>query len=363
MNKDFLDALNELEREKNISKEEIIAAVEAAVEQAYKKEYGAYTNVSAHVDREDGEVFVLMDKEVVEEVEDDMIQVSLEEAQSYDDRYEVGDIIQYQVDPRDFGRIAAQAARQIVVQRIREAERQNSYSEFVDKQGQIVTAKIERINNGTIFLTVGNTEGILPISEQVRTESFKVGERIKVYVMDVKRTTKGPQVFLSRSHPSLVRKLFELEIPEIADGTVEIKSIAREAGSRTKIAVWSNDENVDPVGACVGNRGSRVQAIVDELFGEKIDIIVWDEDPAVLISNVLRPAVVEGVYINEDEKMATAVVPEQQLSLAIGREGQNVRLAARVSGWKIDIKSRAQLEKSGFNFDEYEDDDELLTEE
>ena len=181
--------------------------------------------------------------------------------------------------------------------------------------------------------------------------------------MDVKRTTKGPQVFLSRSHPSLVRKLFELEIPEIADGTVEIKSIAREAGSRTKIAVWSNDENVDPVGACVGNRGSRVQAIVDELFGEKIDIIVWDEDPAVLISNVLRPAVVEGVYINEDEKMATAVVPEQQLSLAIGREGQNVRLAARVSGWKIDIKSRAQLEKSGFNFDEYEDDDELLTEE
>lgn len=358
MNKEFLNALSELEREKNISKDDIISAIEDAVELAYKKNYGAYPNVRAIVDREDGEVLVLMSKEVVEEVEDDMMQVSLEEARSYDERYELGDIIEYQVDPRDFGRIAAQTAKQVVVQRIREAERQNSYSEFVDKQGEIITAKIERINNGTIFLSIGNTEGILPLSEQVKTESFNVNERIKVFVMDVKRTTKGPQIFLSRSHPGLVRRLFELEIPEIADGVVEIKGIAREAGSRTKIAVYSHDDNVDPVGACVGNRGARVQSIVDELFGEKIDIIVWDEDPAVLISNVLRPAVVEGVYINEDERMATAVVPEQQLSLAIGREGQNVRLAARVSGWKIDIKSKAQLEESGFNFDEYEDVDE-----
>lgn len=358
MNKEFLNALSELEREKNISKDDIISAIEDAVELAYKKNYGAYPNVRVIVDREDGEVLVLMSKEVVEEVEDDMMQVSLEEARSYDERYELGDIIEYQVDPRDFGRIAAQTAKQVVVQRIREAERQNSYSEFVDKQGEIITAKIERINNGTIFLSIGNTEGILPLSEQVKTESFNVNERIKVFVMDVKRTTKGPQIFLSRSHPGLVRRLFELEIPEIADGVVEIKGIAREAGSRTKIAVYSHDDNVDPVGACVGNRGARVQSIVDELFGEKIDIIVWDEDPAVLISNVLRPAVVEGVYINEDERMATAVVPEQQLSLAIGREGQNVRLAARVSGWKIDIKSKAQLEESGFNFDEYEDVDE-----
>ena len=360
MNKDFLDALTELEREKNISKEDIITAIEDAVELAYKKNYGNYPNVRVLVDREDGEVLVLMSKEVVSEVEDDMMEVSLEEARSYDERYEVGDVIEYQVDPKDFGRIAAQTAKQVVVQRIREAERRNSYDEFVNKQGEIVTAKIERINNGTMFLSVGNSEGILPLSEQVKTESFNVGDRIKVYVIEVKKATKGPQIFLSRSHPGLVRRLFELEVPEIADGTVEIKGIAREAGSRTKIAVYSHDENVDPVGACVGNRGTRVQNIVDELFGEKIDIIVWDEDPAVLISNVLKPAEVEGVYINyvsEKEKMATAVVPEQQLSLAIGREGQNVRLAARVSGWKIDIKSKSQLEDSGFDFDEYEDQD------
>ena len=360
MNKDFLDALTELEREKNISKEDIITAIEDAVELAYKKNYSNYPNVRVLVDREDGEVLVLMSKEVVSEVEDDMMEVSLEEARSYDERYEVGDVIEYQVDPKDFGRIAAQTAKQVVVQRIREAERRNSYDEFVNKQGEIVTAKIERINNGTMFLSVGNSEGILPLSEQVKTESFNVGDRIKVYVIDVKKATKGPQIFLSRSHPGLVRRLFELEVPEIADGTVEIKGIAREAGSRTKIAVYSHDENVDPVGACVGNRGTRVQNIVDELFGEKIDIIVWDEDPAVLISNVLKPAEVEGVYINyvsEKEKMATAVVPEQQLSLAIGREGQNVRLAARVSGWKIDIKSKSQLEDSGFDFDEYEDQD------
>ena len=360
MNKDFLDALTELEREKNISKEDIITAIEDAVELAYKKNYGNYPNVRVLVDREDGEVLVLMSKEVVSEVEDDMMEVSLEEARSYDERYEVGDVMEYQVDPKDFGRIAAQTAKQVVVQRIREAERRNSYDEFVNKQGEIVTAKIERINNGTMFLSVGNSEGILPLSEQVKTESFNVGDRIKVYVIDVKKATKGPQIFLSRSHPGLVRRLFELEVPEISDGTVEIKGIAREAGSRTKIAVYSHDENVDPVGACVGNRGTRVQSIVDELFGEKIDIIVWDEDPAVLISNVLKPAEVEGVYINyvsEKEKMATAVVPEQQLSLAIGREGQNVRLAARVSGWKIDIKSKSQLEDSGFDFDEYEDQD------
>ena len=360
MNKDFLNALTELEREKNISKEDIITAIEDAVELAYKKNYGNYPNVRVLVDREDGEVLVLMSKEVVSEVEDDMMEVSLEEARSYDERYEIGDVIEYQVDPKDFGRIAAQTAKQVVVQRIREAERRNSYDEFVNKQGEIVTAKIERINNGTMFLSVGNSEGILPLSEQVKTESFNVGDRIKVYVIDVKKATKGPQIFLSRSHPGLVRRLFELEVPEISDGTVEIKGIAREAGSRTKIAVYSHDENVDPVGACVGNRGTRVQNIVDELFGEKIDIIVWDEDPAVLISNVLKPAEVEGVYINyvsEKEKMATAVVPEQQLSLAIGREGQNVRLAARVSGWKIDIKSKSQLEDSGFDFDEYEDQD------
>ena len=357
MNKEFLEALSDLEREKNISKEEIIQAIEDAVESAYKKNYGD-SNIRVIVDRETGEVMVLMAKEVVEEVENDSTEVSLEEAKSYDESYEIGDFVEYQIDPKDFGRIAAQGAKQIVVQKIREAERNNSYNEYSDRVGDVVSGKIERINNGTILVSLGLTEGIITTREQVRTESFKVGDRIKVYIKDVKRDSKGPQVFLSRTHPGLIRGLFELEIPEIADGTVEIKSVAREAGSRTKIAVYSHDENVDPVGACVGNRGARVQNIADELFGEKLDIIVWDEDPAILVRNVLKPAIVEEVYVNEEEQMATAVVPEQQLSLAIGREGQNVRLAAKVSGWKIDIKSKSQLEESGFDFDEYDNSDE-----
>ena len=367
MNKEFLEALDELEREKNIPKEEIISAIETAVKTAYEKNFGGNTMVE--VDRETGEVQVFLIKDVVTEVEDDENQVSLEEARQYDPDYEEGDEMYFAIDPKDFGRIAAQTAKQIVVQKVREAERQSTYSRLKDKQGTLVSGRIERINNGTIFLAIDNTEGILPVSEQVHSEHFKVGDRIKVFVMDVKDPNRpkasrnGPQVFFSRSHPGLVRELFKLEIPEIADGTVEIKGIAREAGSRTKIAVYSHDPDVDPVGACVGNRGARVQAIVDELNGEKIDIIVWDEEPAVLISNVLRPAVVESVYVEEDEqeKMAIAVVPDQQLSLAIGREGQNVRLAARVSGWKIDIKSRQQLEESGFKFDEYEDIDQSET--
>ena len=367
MNKEFLEALDELEREKNIPKEEIISAIETAVKTAYEKNFGGNTMVE--VDRETGEVQVFLIKDVVAEVEDDENQVSLEEARQYDPDYEEGDEMYFAIDPKDFGRIAAHTAKQIVVQKVREAERQSTYSRLKDKQGTLVSGRIERINNGTIFLAIDNTEGILPVSEQVHSEHFKVGDRIKVFVMDVKDPNRpkasrnGPQVFFSRSHPGLVRELFKLEIPEIADGTVEIKGIAREAGSRTKIAVYSHDPDVDPVGACVGNRGARVQAIVDELNGEKIDIIVWDEEPAVLISNVLRPAVVESVYVEEDEqeKMAIAVVPDQQLSLAIGREGQNVRLAARVSGWKIDIKSRQQLEESGFKFDEYEDIDQSET--
>lgn len=354
MNKEFLDAFADLKKEKNLSDEEIIGAIRDSIENAYKKNYGA-SNVRVEVDMATGDVTVLMGLEVVEEVEDDLTQISLEEAKEIYDEYEVGDVVEYEIDPKDFNRIAAQGAKQVFVQKNREAERINSYNEFIGKKGQIVTGRVERINNGTMLVSLGRTEGRVPNSEQVRTENFRVGDRIKVYVMDVKKDNKGPQVLLSRSHPGLVRGLFELEIPEIADGTVEIKGIAREAGSRTKIAVYSKDENVDSVGACVGNRGARVQNITDELFGEKIDIIVWDEDPAVFISNVLRPAIVEGVYINEDERSATAVVPEQQLSLAIGREGQNVRLAARVSNWKIDIKSNEQLKEMGFAFDEYED--------
>ena len=356
MNNDFLDAFEDLKKEKNLSDEEIIGAIKDSIENAYRKNYGA-SNVRVDVDMENGSVTVYMGMEVVEEVEDDLTQISLEDAKEIYDEYELGDIVEYEIDPKDFNRIAAQGAKQVFVQKNREAERTNSYNEFIEKKGQIVTGKVERINNGTMLISLGRTEGRVPASEQVKSESFKPGERIKVYVMDVKKESKGPHVLLSRSHPGLVRGLFELESPEIADGTVEIKGTAREAGSRTKIAVYSNDPNVDPVGACVGNRGARVQNITDELFGEKIDIIVWDEDPAVFISNVLRPAIVEGVYINEDERSATAVVPEQQLSLAIGREGQNVRLAARVSNWKIDIKSNEQLKEMGFAFDEYEDSD------
>ena len=361
MNKEFLDAFADLKKEKNLSDEEIIGAIKDSIENAYKKNYGA-SNVRVEVDMESGDVTVLMGLEVVEEVEDDLTQISLEEAKEIYEEYEPGDLVEFQIDPKDFNRIAAQGAKQVFVQKNREAERINSYNEFIEKKGQIVTGRVERINNGTMLISLGRTEGRVPNSEQVRTESFKPGDRIKVYVMDVKKDNKGPQVLLSRSHPGLVRGLFELEIPEIADGTVEIKGIAREAGSRTKIAVYSRDKNVDPVGACVGNRGARVQNIADELFGEKIDIIVWDEDPAVFISNVLRPAIVEGVYINEEENSATAVVPEQQLSLAIGREGQNVRLAAKVSNWKIDIKSNEQLREMGFAFDEYEDADESVEE-
>ncbi len=358
MNKEFLDALNDLEREKNISKEDIISAIEKAVKTAYERNYGKDQMVDVVVDRESGEVMVLLSKEVVEEVMDDAVEVSLEEAQSYDERYEVGDYVQYRIDPKDFGRIAAQTAKQVVVQNIREAERNNTYNEFITLKEQLVTGRVERITDSRVYVSIGNIECSLTKSEQVRNETLHIGQYVKLYLMDVKKTPKGTQIFVSRSHPGLVRELFRLEIPEIADGTVEIMGIAREAGSRTKISVYSHDENVDPVGACVGNRGARVQSIVDELNDEKIDIIVWDENPTVLVSNALRPASVEAVYADEESKTAIAVVPEQQLSLAIGREGQNVRLAARVSGWKIDIKSRAQLEASGFDFDEYTDEDE-----
>ena len=268
----------------------------------------------------------------------------------------MGDIVEYQVTPRDFGRIAAQTAKQVVVQRIREAERGMIFDDFITRQGEIVTGTVQRISNETLFVNIGRTEGILSANEQVPGERYQVNDRLKVYIMDVKKTNKGPQVFLSRSHPGLVKRHFELEVPEIEDGTVEIRGIAREAGSRTKMAVYTEFENVDPVGSCVGTRGARVQAIVDELHGEKIDIIPWSEEPEQLISNVLSPAKVEKVIIDEaEEKIATVVVPDYQLSLAIGKEGQNVRLAARVSGWKIDIKSHTQYFGSE-DFVEVDDD-------
>ncbi len=344
MNKEFIEAIGELEAERKISKDMLFEAIESALVSAYKKNYGTNQNVSVDIDKVTGDINVYMSMDVVEEIEDENSQISLEEAQEIDPAYEVGDVVEYMVTPKDFGRIAAQTAKQVVVQRIREAERTVVYDKFIDRTGEVVTGTIERNSNGTLVIRLDDTiEGILPVKEQVASEHFEVGDRIKVYIMDVKRASKGPQIFLSRSHPGLVRRLFELEVPEIEDGVVEIKNIAREAGSRTKMAVYTEDENVDPVGACVGNRGIRVQNVVDELSNEKIDIITWSEDPKVLISNVLSPAKVEEVTIDEEEKAAEVVVPDYQLSLAIGKSGQNVRLAAKLCGWKIDIKSHSQV--------------------
>ncbi len=359
---DFMDAINDLVKEKGITKDVIMEAIESALVSAYKKNYGTAANVRAEMNEETGDVEVLMQKEVVEEVEDDATQISLEEAQEIDPRYQVEDIVEYQVTPKDFGRIAAQTAKQVVVQRLREAERGMVYDNYIKRQGELVTGVVQRISNDTIFVNIGNTEGILVKGERASGERYRVNDRIKAYIMDVRKSNKGPQIFLSRTHPGFVEKLFELEVPEIEDGDVVIKSIAREAGSRTKIAVYTEDEDIDPVGACVGQNGNRVRNIVDELWGEKIDITTWDDDPAILISNVLSPAKVEAVAIDEEEKAAIAVVPDYQLSLAIGKEGQNVRLAARLCGWKIDIKSHSQYFGDGEDEDEYEDDAEYADE-
>ena len=355
---DFMDAINDLVKEKGITKDVIMEAIESALVSAYKKNYGTAANVRVEMNEETGDVEVLMQKDVVEEVEDDATQISLEEAQEIDPRYQVEDIVEYQVTPKDFGRIAAQTAKQVVVQRLREAERGMVYDNYIKKQGELVTGVVQRISNETIFVNIGNTEGILVAGERAAGERYRVNDRIKAYIMDVRKSNKGPQIFLSRTHPGFVEKLFELEVPEIEDGDVVIKSIAREAGSRTKIAVYTEDEDIDPVGACVGQNGNRVRNIVDELWGEKIDITTWDEDPAILISNVLSPAKVEAVAIDEEEKSAIAVVPDYQLSLAIGKEGQNVRLAARLCGWKIDIKSHSQYFGDGEEYDDYDDYDD-----
>ncbi|MCF0143566.1 MAG: transcription termination/antitermination protein NusA [Firmicutes bacterium] len=354
---DFMTAIDNLVEEKGIPKEVIMEAIESALVSAYKKNYGIAANVRVDID-EQGEAIVLMQRTVVEEVEDEYTEISLEEAMEIDPRYQVDDIVEYQVTPKDFGRIAAQTAKQVVVQRLREAERGMVFDNYISRQGDLITGIVQRISNDTIFVNMGNTEGILVAGERAAGERYRVNDRIKAYIMDVRKSAKGPQIFLSRTHPGFVERLFELEVPEIEDGDVVIKNIAREAGSRTKVAVYTEDEDIDPVGACVGQNGSRVRNIVDELWGEKIDITTWDEDPAILISNVLSPAKVEAVLIDEEEHAATVVVPDYQLSLAIGKEGQNVRLAARLCGWKIDIKSHTQyFGEEGGDFEEYEDDE------
>ena len=358
MNKELMGALDELEREKNISKETLLDAIEQSLIQAYKNHFGKADNVHVTINRETGDFSVYADRRVVEYVEDPAEEVSLVEAQKQNTNAEVGDILKVPVHSDKFGRIATQNAKNVSLQKIREEERKVLFDQYHGNEKEVVTGIVQRVVGHNVSVNLGKADAILAENEQVKGETFKPTERIKVYILEVKDTPKGPRILVSRTHPGLVKRLFESEVAEVKDGTVEIKSIAREAGSRTKLAVWSNDPDVDPVGACVGVNGARVSAIVNELRGEKIDIINWDENPAILIENALSPAKVIAVMADPDEKTALVVVPDYQLSLAIGKEGQNARLAARLTGFKIDIKSETQARESGDFYDYDEDDDE-----
>lgn len=343
MSAELIHALEQIEKEKGISKEVLIDAIEAALITAYKRNYGSANNVEVYIDRLTGDVRVFALKNIVEEVKDPSTELSIDQARRFSADFEVGDIVEVEVTPRKFGRIAAQTAKQVVMQRIREAERGIIYEEFSRKEEDIATGIISRFERKNVIVDLGRAEAILPPSEQTPGEKYNVHDRIKAYVINVKKTSKNPQIFISRTHPGLVKRLLELEVPEIHDGIVEIKTIAREAGSRTKIAIFSKNENVDPVGACVGQKGSRIRAIVDELRGEMLDVIKWSSDPQEYIASSLSPAKVLRVDIDEENKIARVIVPDFQLSLAIGKEGQNARLAAKLTGWKIDIKSESQL--------------------
>lgn len=342
MNAQFIEALNQLEREKGISKDVLVEAIEAALISGYKRNFHSAQNVRVDIDRKTGEVRVFARKVVVEEVLDPRLEISLDAAREINPNYELNDTVEIEVTPADFGRIAAQTAKQVVTQRIREAERSIIYEEFIDREEDIVTGIVQRSDGRNTFIDLGRVEAILPHSELMPNERFTHGDRVKTYITKVEKSTKGPQIFVSRTHPGLLRRLFELEVPEIYDGVVEIVSVAREAGSRSKIAVHTRDEQVDPVGACVGHRGVRVQTIVNELQGEKIDIVRWSEDAAEFVANSLSPSKVLRVDIDEEERVARVVVPDHQLSLAIGKEGQNARLAAKLTNWKIDIKSESE---------------------
>ena len=363
MNKELMEALDVLEKEKEISKETLFEAIENSLLTACKNHFGKTDNITVSVDRQTGEFKVTATKEVVataDEIEDDCLQIDLETALKYNKKAAVGDAVEIDIKSKEFGRIATQNAKNVILQKIREEERSVIYNQYYEKEKDVVTGIVQRYIGKNISINLGKADAILNESEQVKGEVFKPTERIKVYIVEVKNTPKGPRILVSRTHPELVKRLFESEVAEIADGTVEIKSIAREAGSRTKMAVWSDNPNVDPVGACVGVNGSRVNSIVDELRGEKIDIINWDENPGNLIQNALSPAKIVAVFADPDEKTAKVVVPDYQLSLAIGKEGQNARLAARLTGYKIDIKSETQAKDApGFRYEDYMDEEEM----
>ena len=348
MNTEFMEALSDLEHDKGIKKDILLEAIETALISAYKRHFGTDQNARVEIDGDTGEIKVFAVKNVVDEVEDEETEISVEDARAINPKYEAGDVLETEVTPRDFGRIAAQTAKQVVVQRIREAERGIIYDQYSEKENEVLTAIVHRIERGNVYVELGRAEGIIPVSETVYSEQYNINDRLKVYVLEVKKTNKGPQIIVSRTHPALIKRLFEIEVPEIRQNVVQIKSIAREAGGRTKIAVWSDEKDVDPVGACVGHKGTRIEKVVEELGGEKIDVVPWSSDPIEFIANALRPAKVVMVQINEDEKAAKVIVPDYQLSLAIGKEGQNARLAAKLTGWKIDIKSQSQTEQEVF---------------
>ncbi|MDD6202563.1 MAG: transcription termination factor NusA [Lachnospiraceae bacterium] len=360
MNKELVEALNALEKEKEISKETLFDAIENSLITACKNHFGKADNVKVEINRETGDFLCYAQKEVVEteeEVTDDLLQISLQDAVKVSKKAKVGDILNVEIKSKEFGRIATQNAKNVILQKIREEERSVIYSQYFEKEKDVVTGIVQRYVGRNISINLGKADALLNESEQVKSEVFMPTERIKVYILEVKNTPKGPKILVSRTHPELVKRLFESEVTEIKDGTVEIKSIAREAGSRTKIAVWSNNPNVDPVGACVGMNGARVNSIVEELRGEKIDIVNWDENPGNLIQNALSPAKIVAVFADPDEKTAKVVVPDYQLSLAIGKEGQNARLAARLTGYKIDIKSETQAKDApGFRYEDYMDE-------
>ena len=367
MSTQLFDAIDHLAKEKGIDKDILMEALEAALISAYKKNFKSASNVRVELNETTGKMAVYARKTIVENVEDSQLEISLDEAKSINPNYDVDDVIEVEVTPKDFGRIAAQAAKQVVTQRVREAERGVIFSEYIDREEDVMTGIIQRKDSRFVYVNLGKIEAKLAEAEQMPTEEYHIHDRLKVYVTKVENTSKGPQIYISRSHPGLLKRLFEMEVPEIYDGIVEIKSVSREAGDRSKISVHAPDPEIDPVGSCVGQKGQRVQAIVTELKGEKIDIVEWSEDPVVYVSNALSPSKVLKVFVDEEEKATTVVVPDYQLSLAIGKRGQNARLAAKLTGWTIDIKSETDARAEGLLDDAeieeaYSDNDEDLFE-
>lgn len=364
--KELIIAMEELEKEKGISKDYLLESIETALVTAYKRNFDSVENVKITMDKITGEIHVYAEKDIVEkpeEIEDTRLQITLEDARKIDSKLQVGDKAEIELVPKNFGRIAAGTAKQVIIQKIREASRNFLFDEFNERKGEIVSGIVQKADGGIVVLDLGKLEGIMPIKEQIPTEKYKVNDKIRAYVLDVERGAKGaPQVIISRAHPDFVRKLFELEIPEIYEGVIEIKSVSRDPGNRSKVAVYSPNENIDPVGSCVGQKGIRIQNIINELNGEKIDVIEWSEDPAIFISAALLPAQVMAVDIKEEERFAQVIVQDDQLSLAIGKMGQNARLAARLTNWKIDIKSESQFREMIANAQKESEENEEIQE-